>query len=849
MAELDLIHDERPGILKEIDEGAMDLIFQAIQEDIYSFPIRSFVREGISNGLDAIVERKVFSAINAGKPVEDYYLQRNDGKLLKDSSFDKSYYNENFLSSNSKVMVTYNEGSPRDSITIKDEGVGLGGSRLKGYFKLGYSSKRNMKHAIGKFGAGAKAGLATGVEYFVMETVYNGFKTSFMIFKHDYDPITPHHDDGANEIWAVKMADGTVQDRTIYWEPTTDSNGVSVTLEVKKHNMELFIDSVKSQFQYFNGQVHLTHTELDGNVIIDKLSETPSYESNALLIPKYSTYSSPHILVDGISYGLVSWDELELEKRQGRIAIKVKATDVDITQSRESLKWTEKTKNTVLGAIELAKNEASDHMTKRLAFKDDQDIFHINRLYGNMHTREENSVDSVFKKFLDISHIRAKFILRGKFGAVEARMSFQLFEFLFYKYTVKKVTTYHEDGKLKIRSETIESFSSLGDNRIIYADKSTLGPKLAVHILEKYEVGSFIYIRENAARSKTVLEYGKQEYSTSMVTEYTRGLLTEYCDLDLDTYEVVYTDDTEELDGVVAETKKETGLAAKARKLNKELLYMEYKSRSLDLHNHHGRLWEMTYGRRKEVVKVANMKEEFEDPFGNLEPLIIVPGKFTPLGKLVEISCYMTTGEWPTNVIYISQEVVKHFLPYGILVTDYFRQLNTQTGELMIGKHIRELNTLRMFNELISKYSTFSTNGNIIDTLTNIDIINYRAYRHNSGDWDPKTVLTDGGKLGDEMVDEVFGYLEVLEKFHKIVKTGNKEEIATQALELFGSGEIYYLDAYDDEFIDTMEAELKRLSPIEPLLDTVIDMDLTRTEGLLNLLLETKNKLRDDNVS
>ena len=137
MAEIDIIQEERPGIMKEVDEGALDLIFQAIQEDIYSSPIKSFVREGISNGLDAIVERNIFGAINAGEPVENYYLQRNDGKLLKDSAFDSSYYKLAFLSSNDKVMVHYKEGMPRDIITIKDSGVGMGGSRLKGFFKLG----------------------------------------------------------------------------------------------------------------------------------------------------------------------------------------------------------------------------------------------------------------------------------------------------------------------------------------------------------------------------------------------------------------------------------------------------------------------------------------------------------------------------------------------------------------------------------------------------------------------------------------------------------------------------------------------------------------------------------------
>ena len=81
MAELQLTVDERPGILKEIDEGAIDLIFQAIQEDMYSFPIKSFIRETISNALDSITEKEIaLDIIVNGTPQEQYYLQRQDNK-------------------------------------------------------------------------------------------------------------------------------------------------------------------------------------------------------------------------------------------------------------------------------------------------------------------------------------------------------------------------------------------------------------------------------------------------------------------------------------------------------------------------------------------------------------------------------------------------------------------------------------------------------------------------------------------------------------------------------------------------------------------------------------------------
>jgi len=204
MAELHIDQDERPGILKEIDEGAKDLIFQAMQEDIYSFPIRSFVRETISNCIDSNREKEIAKdIILSGAPESDHFLQReDDGKLLKDSSFDRGYYNPNYLNDSNTIYVTYEDKEDgRDLFTITDNGVGLGGERLRGYFRLGYSSKRNLKNLIGKFGVGAKSGLATGVDYYTMETRYNGFKTTFMIFKHDYESVTQQNPNGFTEKW------------------------------------------------------------------------------------------------------------------------------------------------------------------------------------------------------------------------------------------------------------------------------------------------------------------------------------------------------------------------------------------------------------------------------------------------------------------------------------------------------------------------------------------------------------------------------------------------------------------------------------------------------------------------
>ena len=90
MAILKVIEQDAVGIKKEIEEGSLELIFQALQSDIYSDPVRSFVRETISNGLDSIIEKNVHKEISNGKPVSDFFkIREEDGSnsLLKDSNY------------------------------------------------------------------------------------------------------------------------------------------------------------------------------------------------------------------------------------------------------------------------------------------------------------------------------------------------------------------------------------------------------------------------------------------------------------------------------------------------------------------------------------------------------------------------------------------------------------------------------------------------------------------------------------------------------------------------------------------------------------------------------------------
>ena len=842
MAELTVVEDERPGILKEIDEGAMDLIFQAIQEDIYSFPIKSFVRESISNGLDAIVERKVFEKITAGQPVEKFFLQRQDGKLLKDSGYTPEYYNTQFLSNNSKVQVIYQEGHPRDTISIKDNGVGLGGSRLKGFFKLGYSSKRNMKDVIGKFGAGAKAGLATGVDYFIMHTTYNGYKTSFMIFKNDYENITPQTENCKVDVWEIKMSNGSTSTREVYWTPTSDKNGVQIDLEVKKHNKTLFLEAVSSQFQYFGGRVSLRTIDENGASQTDLLDAKPEYESKTLLVPKYSTYNSPHILVDGISYGLISWDELELERRQGKIAIKVAATEVDITQSRESLKWTEKTKNTILQAITATRLEAEAHIASLLVIKDAENLLAINQLYGNISKGSGDSIGSTFSTFLDMHNLTPPFTVNLKEGtSFDTYLNGAFFDALFSGFQVKKLTLTESGSKMKINSTRVENFNGLRGTKVIYAESSSVGPKLVNHLLDKFDVNSIVYIRPlpstNSGMFAITHKISGKSYQEDDIKLYGEKLFRKYSDLYIDTYDVRYTEEKEDFEKEVEITVSAES-AAKIRKANHEILYTRYA----DLEFSRWGDQELTSTQCRHNVKVKDIKDEFPDDMET----VICTQKFRELGRMLEISSLIFPNDG-IRVIYVAQDVLHHFLPYGILITDYFRTVNTKTGKLMVGTHIRNINTWRIFCQLLKEYNTFSGNNDLLDSYTSIDMPLFISMKSNAKDKSPREIIqaSSGSTLSTGVLDEVFQYLEGLRVFQNIVQTANKDLIAEKALELFKNPEIYNIDAYDEEFISMVKTEFERLAPIKDLLALMGNGDFHASKPLIDLLITTLNTQND----
>lgn len=113
-----------------IDTRNLDFIASLLTTNLYSNPIRSFLRETVSNGWDSHIEA-------GNKEPVLVILETTEPDKLKN------------------VQTGYYGHTAKISITIRDFGVGLSPKRFyETYTNIGSSTKRGSNDYIGAFGMG-----------------------------------------------------------------------------------------------------------------------------------------------------------------------------------------------------------------------------------------------------------------------------------------------------------------------------------------------------------------------------------------------------------------------------------------------------------------------------------------------------------------------------------------------------------------------------------------------------------------------------------------------------------------------------------------------------------------------
>lgn len=425
------------GLEKRINKGAERLVFDILQSSQYSTPISSSVRELTTNALDSQREKEMAIEILTGnKSIEDYYIKR-DGEQYQDSNFDPSYYNLEYLdNTQSDVILKYHENEGVgfcDEFIVEDYGVGIGGKRLIGMSELGYSTKRNTSENFGAFGLGSKVALSTGVDFYVVESAYNGKYVKFQCFAY-------------KTVFTISKweADGemNLEGNTIYYKNYLGNNFTRVSFGVKRHNRSAFQDAVSDQLTYVQGVKFFIRRENNTSYFEADFYKEPIYNSKNILVSEGTYYGRPHIVIvksedssTGINYGHVQFRELEMEQLFGAVGLKcpmrqayidennnevVIQEGVEVTPSREKVIWNDNTKRFVENVIDKAHIEISELVNSELG--NETDILEwlkkcsVTINSGNRVeeiTEETTSIALLGKlsRFLNVDKIKPKFFL------------------------------------------------------------------------------------------------------------------------------------------------------------------------------------------------------------------------------------------------------------------------------------------------------------------------------------------------------------------------------------------------------------------------------------------------------
>lgn len=419
------------GFVKQIDEGSMRMVLDNLQKTQYSHPEKSTIRELASNGIDAIRERDIARSILTGKSkMEDHFVVR-EGSEYKDSYFNPDYYDLRWLGSDPVVYIRYVEGSAleKDKVIITDNGVGLGGDRLVGYFKLAYSTKRLSRFGLGKYGIGAKAALSTGAAFYMVKNRYNGKETWWNVYSYQVEPVIPKFDlNTGKENPVMDLANGT----KCYYRDTNQPNGLEVILEVKKHHKQKYIDAVKSQLLYFENVSFKVEAH---NGVVEPIAVKANilYEDDIMILSDNQMYSKPHILINRVNYGNVDFLELELEDKTGNISIKFKPEEVEVNPSREHVLWEDLTRESIKKRFLEVQKSAENMLQKELEETDFMKWLKACILVKNrINTEQVNTLIGRLSKLVD---------LRDYCPAYKPYPDFRMDKNLFAGVSIRKITS------------------------------------------------------------------------------------------------------------------------------------------------------------------------------------------------------------------------------------------------------------------------------------------------------------------------------------------------------------------------------------------------------------------------
>jgi hypothetical protein len=269
------------------------------------------------------------------------------------------------IEANSKRSIEVKLPTKLDpTLTIRDFGNGLSADDIKNlYCFYGESTKRNNNSAIGYYGIGKFAPFSYG-DNFVLISFHKGVKTTYNAFI-DETKIGK----------IVKLKE----------EKSSEPSGVMISVPIREDDTQIFLNTAINLFKHFKNKPVIKGASKDELAKI--YNRKPVFEGKnwRYYAEKGDYYSrSNSFAVMGVGYDIDTSDvdfkddDLESLCNQG-FEVDFELGELDITASRESLEYTDKTKKAIKAKFKKVKQEIAESISNQ--FKNSDNIYDVKALY------------------------------------------------------------------------------------------------------------------------------------------------------------------------------------------------------------------------------------------------------------------------------------------------------------------------------------------------------------------------------------------------------------------------------------------------------------------------------------
>jgi hypothetical protein len=214
------------------------------------------------------------------------------------------------------IMIKLVDSGDDSFISFQDFGLGMSPETMNNiYFNYLDSTKEDDNEVIGAFGLGSKSALAYTHTFFI-DTIWDGILYHYMF---------------------SKQSNGIPAGELMYTEETTECNGTTIKIPIKKADVYTFFCAIKAQLVYFP------------NVYV----ESPYYFDNTFTIYDFEDFvyrpdyaSTLHMCIGNVYYP-IDYSELKIDPIKLPFALKFNIGELMPTPSRENIVYSRESIKTI----------------------------------------------------------------------------------------------------------------------------------------------------------------------------------------------------------------------------------------------------------------------------------------------------------------------------------------------------------------------------------------------------------------------------------------------------------------------------------------------------------------------